>query len=230
MDGFGGFDILFLALVAGFLILRLRSVLGQRTGNENPERWRSQRPQSLPGNVTRLPERQTDARPSEANEPAMPPVGAAPAGSMETGVAQIRSADPSFDPRGFVGGARQAFEMIVRAFAQGDTAALRPLLSDEVYENFAAAIQDRKRSRHTLETTLVAVKSAEVVDARLNGRTAEVSVKFVSDQKNVTRDEGGQVVDGSPDSVATVTDIWTFARNTRASDPNWTLVGTSAQS
>jgi predicted lipid-binding transport protein (Tim44 family) len=229
MDGFGGFDILFLALVAGFLILRLRSVLGHRTGTENPERWRSTRPQPLPGNVTRLPERGPETRPTEV-EPVPAPVGAAPLGSVEAGVAQIRSADPSFDPRGFVGGARQAFEMIVRAFAQGDTATLRPLLSDEVYENFTAAINERRRTRHTLETTLVAIKSADLVDARLNGRTAEVSIKFVSEQKNVTRDESGQVIDGSPDHVATVTDIWTFARNTRASDPNWTLIGTSAQS
>jgi predicted lipid-binding transport protein (Tim44 family) len=175
-----------------------------------------------------LPERLPEARPNDAGEPAAPLAGA-PVGAVEAGVAQIRSADPGFDPRGFVNGARQAFEMIVRAFAQGDAATLRPLLSDEVYENFAAAIQDRRRARHTLETTLVAIKSADVVDARLNGRTAEVSVKFVSDQKNVTRDEGGQVVDGSPDQVASVTDIWTFARNTRASDPNWTLIGTSAQ-
>jgi predicted lipid-binding transport protein (Tim44 family) len=238
MDGFGGFDILFLALVAGFLILRLRSVLGQRTGNENPERWRGTRlggqgPQSLPGNVTRMPDRAPDARPPGDAPTPGPAPGAAPAvapvGSVEAGVAQIRSADPSFDPRGFAGGARQAFEMIVRAFAQGDTAILRPLLSDEVYENFATAIQDRRKARHTLETTLVAIKSADMVDARLNGRTAEVSLKFVSEQKNVTRDEGGQVIDGAPEHVATVTDIWTFARNTRASDPNWTLIGTSAQ-
>ena len=238
MDGFGGFDILFLALVAGFLILRLRSVLGQRTGTENPERWRSTRPQplsgnSLPGNVTRMPDRTPDTRPPEigpeAGIPAPVPPGGAPLGSVEAGVAQIRSADPSFDPRGFATGARQAFEMIVRAFAQGETATLRPLLSDEVYENFTAAIQDRRRARHTLETTLVGIKSADLVDARLNGRTAEVSIKFVSEQKNMTRDESGQVIDGSPDHVATVTDIWTFARNTRASDPNWTLIGTSAQ-
>ena len=116
--------------------------------------------------------------------------------------------------------------MIVRAFAQGDTATLRPLLSDEVYENFAAAIQERRRAHHTLETTLVGIKSADMVDARLNGRTAEVSIKFVSEQKNVTRDESGQAIDGSPDHVATVTDIWTFAREIGSRDPNWRLVAT----
>src|SRR5262249_2269918 len=143
MDGFGGFDILLLALVAGFLILRLRSVLGQRTGNENPERWRSGRlgsqgPQPMPGpmsgpasgpppgppsgNVPRMPDRGQETRAPDVGE--TPPPATAPVGSVEAGTAQIRSADPSFDPRGFASGARQAFEMIVRAFAQGDTATL----------------------------------------------------------------------------------------------------------
>jgi predicted lipid-binding transport protein (Tim44 family) len=175
-----------------------------------------------------MPDRSPETRAPETSAPAQAPAST-PLGSVESGVAQIRSADSSFDPRGFANGARQAFEMIVRAFAQGDTATLRPLLSDEVYEHFTTAIQDRSRARHTLETTLVAIKSSDIVDARLNGRTAEVSVKFVSEQKNVTRDESGQVIDGAPEHVATVTDIWTFARNTRASDPNWTLIGTSAQ-
>ncbi|MBL8839675.1 MAG: Tim44 domain-containing protein [Alphaproteobacteria bacterium] len=235
MDSFGGYEILFLALVAGFLVLRLRSVLGQKTGNEDPSRWRSTRAQPAPGklpdNVTPLP-----GRPAPLDLPpgAPPPLpgtadAAAPANALDAGIAQIRAADPSFDPRGFVAGAKSAFEMIVQAFAQGDTATLRPLLSDDVYENFAGAIRERQRLRHTLETTLVAMRSAEIVEARMNGRTAEVSVKFVSEQANVTRDESGQVLDGAPNAVATVTDIWTFARNTRASDPNWALVGTTAQ-
>ncbi len=232
MDSFGGYEILFLALVAGFLVLRLRSVLGQKTGNEDPSRWRSTRAQPAPGklpdNVTKLPGRPAPVELPPAAPPPLPGV-AAPAGGLDAGIAQIRAADPSFDPRGFVAGAKSAFEMIVQAFAQGDTATLRPLLSDDVYENFATAIRERQRLRHTLETTLVAMRSAEIVDAHMNGRTAEVSVKFVSEQANVTRDESGQAVDGAPNAVATVTDVWTFARNTRASDPNWALIGTAAQ-
>jgi len=223
-DGLAFFDIVFFALVAGFLILRLRSVLGRRTGNENRERWTPRVPapgstpapeRPLPDNVTPLPNRDTPA--------------AATSSPLDQALTQIRVADPSFDPRRFSEGARAAFEMIVTAFAQGDTAALRPLLADDVFENFAAAIKGRLDAKQTLETTLIAIKSAEVIEARMEGRTAFVTVKFVSEQVNVTRNAAGEVVDGDPNRVAAVTDIWTFARNTRASDPNWALVQTSEQ-
>ena len=117
--------------------------------------------------------------------------------------------------------------MIVGAYAQGDTATLRPLLADEVYENFAAAIKARQQAKQTLETTLVGVKSADIIEARMDNRTAIVTVKFVSDQINVTRDAAGTAVDGDPQQIAAVTDVWSFARNTRSRDPNWLLVATS---
>jgi len=223
-DGLAFFDIVFFALVAGFLILRLRSVLGRRTGNENRERWSPRLPQrappkpapgtagSLPDNVTPLPGR----------EPVS--TGGSP---LDAALTQIRLADASFDPQRFSEGAKAAFEMIVTAFAQGDTATLRPLLADDVYENFAAAIKGRQDAKQTLETTLIGIKTAEVIEARMEGRTAYVTVKFVSEQVNVTRNAAGEVVDGDANRVAAVTDIWTFARNTRASDPNWALVQTS---
>jgi predicted lipid-binding transport protein (Tim44 family) len=229
-DGLAFFDIVFFALVAGFLILRLRSVLGRRTGHENRERWTPRLPQRapskpgpgqppgaagdrpLPDNVTPLPGR----------EPAG--IGASP---LDAALTQIRLADPAFDPPRFAEGAKAAFEMIVTAFAQGDPATLRPLLADDVYENFSAAIKGRQEAKQTLETTLIGIKAAEIVEARMEGRTAYVTVKFVSEQVNVTRNAAGEVVDGDPNRVAAVTDIWTFARNTRASDPNWALVQTS---
>ena len=227
MDGgFAFFDIVFFAMVAAFLILRLRSVLGRRTGNENPERWTTRTPKpsanraELPDNVARLPER---GRPAEAQ----PPLDVEPGSPMEAGLTQIRVADPEFDPRVFLDGAKQAFDMIVQAYALGDTATLRPLLSDEVYENFAAALRTRQQARHTHETSLVGIKSADIVEARMDGRTALVTVKFVSEQINATRDADGNVIEGDPQHVATVTDVWTFARNTRGRDPNWSLVATS---
>jgi predicted lipid-binding transport protein (Tim44 family) len=226
-SGFAFFDIVFFAMVAAFLILRLRSVLGRRTGNENPERWTARKPapqaREAADNVARLPDR---SRP--AGEAA--PVLDLPANSpVEAGVTQIKVADPSFDARGFVEGARGAFEMIVGAYAQGDSATLRPLLADDVYENFAAAIRSRQQAKQTLETTLVGIKSADIVEARMDGRTALVTVKFVSEQINVTRDASGTVVEGDPQQIATVTDVWTFSRNTRSRDPNWLLVATSEQ-
>ncbi len=226
-DGFAFFDIIFIAMVAAFLILRLRSVLGRRTGEENPERWTTRTPRSAPAaaerpndNVVRLPGRDNgDAAPAAA------PAG----GPLEAALTQIKVADPNFDPRGFAKGAQAAFEAIVGAFAQGDTAALRPLLADEVYDNFAAAVRERQQAKRTLETTIIAIKSCDVVEARLEGRTAFVTVKFVSEQVNVTRDADGDVVEGDPNAVATVTDVWTFSRNTRARDPNWLLTATAAQ-
>jgi predicted lipid-binding transport protein (Tim44 family) len=225
-SGFAFFDIVFFAMVAAFLILRLRSVLGRRTGNENPERWTARKPapqaRSETGdNVARLPDR---AGPAGETGPVIDLPANSPA---EAGLTQISVADTSFDPRTFVEGARGAFEMIVGAYAQGDTATLRPLLADEVYENFAAAIRSRQQARQTLETTLVGVKSAEISEARMDGRTAFVTVKFVTEQINVTRDASGAVVDGDPQQITTVTDEWTFSRNTRSRDPNWLLVATS---
>jgi predicted lipid-binding transport protein (Tim44 family) len=223
-SGFAFFDIVFFAMVAAFLILRLRSVLGRRTGNENPERWTSRKPapqaREASDNIARLPDR---ARPAGDAAPTIDLPATAPA---EAGLTQIKVADPSFEARSFVEGARGAFEMIVGAYAQGDTATLRPLLADDVYENFAAAIRGRQQAKQTLETTLVGIKSAEITEARMDGRTALVTVKFVSDQINVTRDADGKVVEGDPQQIATVTDVWTFARNTRSRDPNWLLVAT----
>lgn len=226
--GIAFLDIIFFAMVAGFLILRLRSVLGRRSGDEgnNAERWRSQKPaagasrnaEPLPDNVSRFPDR---SAPAEEGPPPAP-------GTVEAGIAAIRAADGSFDAASFREGARGAFEMIVSAFAQGDAAALRPLLADPVYDSFSAAIRERQAQRHTLSTTLIGIKSADLVEARLQGRDAFVTIKFVSEQVNVTRDEAGGVVDGDPNKVETITDVWTFTRNTKARDPNWFLIQTDA--
>lgn len=227
-SGIAFLDIIFFAMVAGFLILRLRSVLGRRSGEDgnNAERWRSQKPaadstrgnEPLPDNVARFPDRSAPA----ADGPPPAP------GTVEAGAAAIRAADGSFDPNGFEEGARGAFEMIVSAYAQGDAAALRPLLADAVYDSFAAAIRERQAQKHTLTTTLIGIKSAELVEARLQGRDAFVTIKFVSEQVNVTRDAVGTVIDGDPNKVETITDVWTFTRNTKSRDPNWFLVQTDA--
>jgi predicted lipid-binding transport protein (Tim44 family) len=212
----GGFiDIVLFAMVAVFLVLRLRSVLGRRTGTER-RRDIFERPAGAE-NVVTLPER---SKPVEANG------SGAAAGSVAAGLAQIRSADPSFEPDGFLRGGRGAFEMIVNAFAAGDTTTLRPLLSDEVYERFAEAIRARHEGKETHETNLLSIKSADLTEAELNGRTALVTVRFTSDQVNVTRAADGHVIDGDPERVVEKTDFWTFARNTRSNDPNWQLVAT----
>ncbi len=145
---------------------------------------------------------------------------------LEQGLTQIKLSDSSFESESFVKGAKAAFEMVVDAFAKGDTKNLRPLLSNDVYEDFSGAIKIRADNNETLESTLVGISEAEIIEAELQGETAFITLTFVSEQINVTRNAEGEVVDGDPGEVTTVTDIWTFARDTRSRDPNWTLVGT----
>ncbi len=147
---------------------------------------------------------------------------------LEQGLTQIKLDDSSFESESFVGGTKVAFEIVVDAFAKGDTKILRPLLSNDVYVDFSGAIKSRANNNETLETTLVGISEAEIIKAELQDKTAFITVKFVSEQINVTRNAEGEVVDGGPGEVTTVMDIWTFARNTRSRDPNWTLVATGA--
>jgi predicted lipid-binding transport protein (Tim44 family) len=228
-----GIGIIILAMVAVFLVARLYKVLGRRTGHER-------RPDPFPGtanddqrrdSVLPMPDRTRPPRGEDSTAAAMgsiPPADAA-AGPLQAGIARIRSADPQFDPAKFLAGARTAFEWIIGAFANGDAASLRPLLNDEVFDNFSKAIKARQQAKETLQTTLVGITSTDLIEADLQGRNAVATVKIVSDQINVTRDAEGKVLEGDPSAVAAVTDIWTFARNIRSRDLNWTLIATRSQ-
>jgi predicted lipid-binding transport protein (Tim44 family) len=218
--GLGFIDIILFAMLAAFLIYRLGSVLGKRTGNEQerPDLFGAgvKREAKQEENVVSLPER--DAEPVVEPEQLVSP--------LDEGLAAIRSVDQNFDPGVFAQGANAAFEMIVEGFARGDTETLRNLLSDEVFSNFATAIQEREAANQSHETTIVGVETAEIVEAELDNWTALVTMKYVSEQVNVTRDEDGSVADGDPIAVLRITDIWTFAREVNSSDPNWALVAT----
>jgi predicted lipid-binding transport protein (Tim44 family) len=214
------FDIILFAMVAAFLVLRLRSVLGRRTGNERRRELFVRRTRPAPEKGSNL------AEPALA-APAVPmPVPAANA--VAGGLTEIYRADPSFDPAHFLEGVRTAFDMIVTAFAGGDKAALRPLLSDEVFQQFVSAIDDRAAAKETLETRILRLDNADIVEAELLGRNAQVTVKLTSHQTNVTRAMDGSIVDGDPEHPTEKTDYWTFARDTRSADPNWVLVATSS--
>jgi predicted lipid-binding transport protein (Tim44 family) len=220
MESSGFLDIIFFAMVAAFLILRLRNVLGRRTGHQSKPRdilTRSRREEEAPGRVIELPDRNRKTQAAET---------VAAEDKVGAGLTQIQIADSSFEPTNFLNGARAAFEMIVHAFATGDTGTLRSLLSDEVFASFQAAIKARLDKGETLETTVVSIKSAEILEAGVQGRTASVTVKFITEQINVTRDTAGTAVEGDPNRVSEVTDLWTFARDTRSRDPNWRLVET----
>jgi predicted lipid-binding transport protein (Tim44 family) len=214
------FDIILFAMVAAFLVLRLRSVLGRRTGNERRRDLFARGPAPPAGDkVVTLP-----PRPALTTLAAAPP----PANTVAGGLAQIAAADPGFEAPGFLDGARGAFELIVAAFAKGDKDGLRPLLSDDTYKSFAAAIDEREAAGETLETRIAKLKDIDIVEAGMDGRTARVTVKLVSDQINVLRAHDGSVVDGDPQNLIEKTDFWTFARDARSSNPNWQLVATGS--
>lgn len=217
MEGFQFIDIILLAMVAGFLVLRLRSTLGRRTGHEQqPETYRGD-------NVVSLPDRPAAARSGDQSRDIDPAYQGTP---FEEGLTQIAMADPYFDVAGFLSGAGKAFEMIVAAYARHDTDTLKPLLSDEVYSNFAAAIQDREDRSESMETDLVVIKPPKLETVEVKNGHAVIAVRFESEQVNLIKDSEGRIVEGDPDQIETVVDIWTFSRDLGSEDPNWVLTAT----
>ena len=225
-EGFAYIDILFFAMVAAFIALRLRSVLGRRTGHERRRTggFGPARSNGAADNVVALPDRSSSMTEVDAG------IADLADGRLKAGLGRIRQADPRFDPQEFVAGARGAFEMIVEAYSTGDKEALRPLLADDVFNGFAGAIDQRKAAGQTLETQLMGIRSVELADAQLRGSDARVTLRFTSEQVNVVRDAEGNVVEGDPGTAEEVIDIWTFERDTRSADPNWTLVETRTPS
>jgi predicted lipid-binding transport protein (Tim44 family) len=229
------YTIIFLAL-AVFIFLRLRNVLGQRTGSERPPYDRAapnvvQRTQD--NNVVPVPGAVIDQAPlaptAEVASSSDRWKGLAEPGTpLAQGLDAIAAQDSSFEARHFLSGARSAYEMIVLAFANGDRRALKDLLSPEVYESFEAAIKDRDKHEQKTETRFVSIDKAELVGAEVRERTTQLTVRFVSQMISVTRDKAGTIVDGNPDKVADITDVWTFARDATSRDPNWKLVGTGS--
>ena len=247
-DGFQFLDIILFGAIAAFFVLRLRGVLGKRTGHDKPTAdpfGPREKAEGEDDKVIPLPDRRKNARAEEiaeedagtaeesaeedagaAEEIAEPLDGDAAATPLIANLRRVKRADKSFDEDELVNGARTAFEWVIDAFAQGDAKTLRPLLSNDVYGDFSGAIEERESAGQTLETTLVGITEAQIIEAELQGRTAFVTIKFVSEQVNVVRDSDGEVVEGDPSHVTKITDIWTFARNTRSRDPDWTLVAT----
>jgi predicted lipid-binding transport protein (Tim44 family) len=224
-EAFDIYTLLFLVL-AVVIFLRLRNVLGRRTGNERPP----YDPYSAQG----------EKRPAgpKTNEPVVAlPRGRTPSidssvPSVEDIEARLGSHAPKDSPLArsltelILDGAKTAYEMIVMSFAEGDEATLRQLLSDEVFEGFEQAIREREARGERVESNLVGIDRADIVEAEVKNRVAYVTVKFVSKLISVTRDAEGEVVEGDPKRVREVTDIWTFCREVNSKNPNWKLVAT----
>jgi predicted lipid-binding transport protein (Tim44 family) len=229
------------ATIAVVIFVKLRSVLGQRTGRERPPydpysardtvRPSTNDRASTNDNVVALPGRAAEPvqRPVEAAVPADRWSGIAELGSpVAAGLDAIAREDKSFDGKHFVAGARAAYEMIVTAYAEGDRRTLKNLLSRDVYDGFEAAIRERETKGETAESRFVSIDKSDITDAELRGRTAQITIRFVSQLVSVTRDREGAVIEGSPEKVTDVTDVWTFARDLSSRDPNWKLVATEA--
>jgi predicted lipid-binding transport protein (Tim44 family) len=234
-----GLDLIIFAAIAVFLGWKLYTVLGRRTGNErqiDPFATPPSRPNgsvgapgakpadATAGTTPRLeaphddaaraqPDDRPVARREQRQLEAM--ISQAPE-AVRKGLESIRGADPEFDPTGFLAGAKIAFDMILQAFAAGDANALKPLLAPELLQHFTGAIADRQREKLTLKSTLVGIIGLELLDAEL--------------KVNVTQDAEGRIVDGHPNEVVTINDIWTFSRPVASRDPNWVLIATESPS
>jgi len=235
-NGFDIYTLLFLIL-AVVIFLRLRNVLGRRTGNERP-------PYD--------PYTASDAKANGAKDGAQDKIvslprgrGAAQAESMASaeerlkdfaskgsplakGLLAIINSDPRFDPEQFLNGAKAAYEMIVMAFAGGNKPTLRQLLGKDVYDGFVGAIDEREKRGEKVDSSFIGIDKADIIEAGLKQKSAQVTVKFVCELITSTKDKDGKIIDGNPKKVREVTDIWTFARNVASRDPNWKLVATEA--
>jgi predicted lipid-binding transport protein (Tim44 family) len=218
------------ALVALFVAWKLRSVLGMRHDSERPGELMAPL-RRAPGPAA-APAAQPDAAPPAlvSQAPADRWKGVAePNSAVWSGLDAIAGADRSFSPQAFLSGARGAYDMVVHAFAAGDSDALKSLMSPEAFANFESAIHARADAGRTLSTTVVSIDGATIARAALVGETARISVRFAAKLASVTRDAQGEVVDGSPDTVAEHIDLWTFARDIRSRDPNWQLTATESE-
>lgn len=209
--------VVLLAMVAGFLAMRLYSVLGKRTGHEQQPLARAaeDRAPTLP-----IP-RTVDA----GGEP-RDMAGRNVESGAEQGLRAIISGEPGFDVPLFVEGAKSAYGMILDAFWRGDEETLATLCEDDVRAAFVEAIEQRRAAGHVLENRLVAVERAAIVGASLQGREARIVIRFDADISAITRDADGVMIAGSTTDAVETHDIWTFARTLRSSDPNWKLADT----
>ncbi|MDF1848622.1 MAG: Tim44/TimA family putative adaptor protein [Parvibaculaceae bacterium] len=223
---------LILLVVAVVVFLKLRSVLGRRTGEERPPfdpyAAHEQSQDNDKDNVINLPgSRAPDAPRDAAAEAPSPNIrGVEPGSEIEQQLTELTLADRRFDGDEFLGGAKLAYEMIVTAFAAGDRTTLQPLLAPEVFESFEGAIDAREKRGETIEMSFIGLKSGEFVKALVNGNQSLITVKFVSEQSSSTKNQEGVVIEGDPVTVREVVDVWTFERDITSRDPNWHLVAT----
>ncbi|MDQ1187453.1 Tim44/TimA family putative adaptor protein [Agrobacterium larrymoorei] len=228
--GSSDFITLFFLVAAVLIFFQLRSVLGRRTGNEKPpfDPFSAREAAKAPvddNKVVTLPKRGE----TEENRFAAVDAVAAPGSALNDSLRQLVESDPSFQPKEFLNGARMAYEMIVMAFADGDRNSLKNLLSKEVYEGFDAAISDREKRGEVVKSTFVGIETIDITQAAVRGSEEQITLRIISQLISATYDKDGKLVDGDPENVSEVDDIWTFSRDIRSRDPNWKLIATESE-
>ncbi|MGE0753586.1 MAG: Tim44/TimA family putative adaptor protein [Alphaproteobacteria bacterium] len=224
-EGVAYADILIIALIAGFILLRLRNVLGQKTGHDNPQHFIRPRPNAVENKdkIVQLHDKPIKAKPKSKEDPFIEKIkDARVAGTLK----DIRAKDSEFDAGQFLDGAKMAFEMVFDAFSSNDKETLKMLLADNIYEEFAGEISKREEQENKTETTLVAVLSKDIADAMLVGDLARITVKFVTEQVTVVRDAAGEIIDGDASDTEHVENEWTFERDVTSKNPNWKIIET----
>ncbi len=225
-EGFQFLDIIVLAMIAGFIALRLGSVLGRRTGDEPPPHD--------PYDIDGQPKARNNGAEMGASQAANGEAGLLGTGitaesSLGKTLSAIMAADRSFNPDGFLAGAAAAYGMILEAFAKGDREALEDLVSPEVFSDFDAAIAVREDAGQTFETRIVDLGTAAIENASIEGRQAEIEVCFEAEIVSVLRDSEGRILEGNPADVEIVKNVWTFAREISDQDPNWHVIATQTE-
>ncbi|HEX9881558.1 MAG TPA: Tim44/TimA family putative adaptor protein [Hyphomicrobium sp.] len=235
---------LVLLIVAVVVVLKLRSVLGRRTGDEETrlERYRAERRQQEAAgtptdNVVSMPRREgapvgpgSEVALADAEEriKEYPGLDA----EVRSGLMDLAKLDPTFDPETFLRGARQAYEMIVTAFAEGNRKILKDLLNRDVYDGFVRAMTERENRGEQVDQSFVGINKADIVESEVKGGDANITVRFISQLISATRDKAGAILSGDPQKVKDVTDIWTFSRDISSAkaraNPNWRLIATQS--
>ncbi len=224
-EGIAYADIVILALIAGFILLRLRSVLGQNIGHENPDFFKKMQPQDEGQEkepIITLSEK--TAKPKEPPQDSY--LQTLKDESVKAVLTEIAAKDADFSASGFLSGAKMAFEMVFEGFAKGDRAPLKMLLAPDLYSQFDAEIEARTASDSRTETTLVSVTAKDIIRASLMGNIARLTVSYISEQVSVVRGADGKIIQGNPSDVDQVMDEWTFERDISSRNPNWVIIDT----
>lgn len=208
-------DIILYAVIAVGLLIWLRNVLGTRHGAER------QRPNPFAVSAEAAAKAAPAVAPGAARD--LQPAAVTP---VDAAVVQIALADRRFEAARFLENAKDAFSIVVTAFAEGDRRTLRDLLAPDVYRSFDAALAERERQGHKVITEVLAVRDATIVAARLDGRNARLTVRFKADETYALMDAAGKTLAGHPDRVVTMIDVWTFARDVKSADPRWLVCET----